>query len=53
MIFKVFVPSKSKSVVTSTGSKTQYSNKYDEKSYEMGINYKQIPVYDGNLGMRL
>ena len=78
---------KSKMVVISAGSGTQYSNKYDEKSnrlfsyylmrgliknntdtsrlydfvksnvadksYEMGESYEQIPVYDGNIGMKL
>ncbi len=78
---------KSKMIVISAGSGTQYSNKYDEKnsrlfsyylmrgliknssdtqrlydyiksnvqdkSYEMGASYEQIPVYDGNIGLGL
>ena len=78
---------KSKMLVISAGSGTQYSNKYDdktnrlfsyfvmkalinnnsdiqrlydyvksnvqEKSYEMGATYEQVPVYEGNIGMKL
>lgn len=78
---------KSKMLVISAGSGTQYSNKYDEKSnrlfsyyvmrgliknnnntqrlydyvksnvqeksYEMGASYEQVPVYDGNIGLKL
>jgi hypothetical protein len=78
---------RTKMVVISAGSGTQYSNKYDEKSnrlfsyylmrgliknntdtsrlydfvksnvaeksYEMGESYEQIPVYDGNIKMKL
>lgn len=77
---------KSKMIVISAGSGTQYSNKYDEKgnrlfsyyvmrgliknnsdiqklydyvklnvqdkSYEMGESYEQVPVYDGNVWMK-
>ncbi|MCD6433397.1 MAG: caspase family protein [Sulfurimonas sp.] len=78
---------KTKMIVISAGSGTQYSNKYDdksnrlfsyylmrgliknnsntsrlydyvksnvqEKSYEMGESYEQVPVYDGNIGLEL
>ncbi|MEA1983925.1 MAG: caspase family protein [Campylobacterota bacterium] len=78
---------KSKMLVISAGSGTEYSNKYDEKSnrlfsyylmrgllkegqntqrlydyvksnvqeksYEMGESYEQVPVYDGNIGLKL
>lgn len=78
---------KTKMLVITAGSGTQYSNKYDEKSnrlfsyfvmrgllnnntdtqrlydyvksnvqeksYEMGASYEQVPVYDGNIGLKL
>jgi len=78
---------KSKMVIISAGSGTQYSNKYDEKSnrlftyyvmrgliknntntqrlydyvksnvqeksYEMGLSYEQVPVYTGNIKLKL
>ncbi|EDZ63699.1 putative cysteine-peptidase containing Ankyrin r epeat domain [Sulfurimonas gotlandica GD1] len=85
MVPKKVTFDKSKMIVISAGSGTQYSNKYDDKanrlfsyylmrgliknnndvqrlydyiksnvqdkSYEMGASYEQVPVYDGNIGL--